>query len=112
MKNRNKQIISFGFVLLLLFAIIPQHVFHLLQEHHHGIEHIDLDCHSTHFEVNHIHCDDITLSLPLFLLGDVIHTYLSFENSFFYLENRFHFVATPIHFMFALKSPPILLHIL
>ena len=86
--------------------MIPQHVFHILQEHHHGIEHIDLDCHNTHFEVNHLHCDDITLSLPLFLLGNTIHACPLCETSFFHLERASHFVATPIHFMFGLKSPP------
>lgn len=93
---------------LLLFAITPKdfiHEFHE-HEHEHEIEHIDLDCHSNHFEIKHSHCPLLKQVLPVYFMGIALFNTV---DAYFYTTYTCcatAFLAYPIRFMFGLKAPP------
>lgn len=91
---------------LLLFAITPKDFIHEFHDHEHEIEHIDLDCHSNHFEIKHSHCPLLKQVLPIHFLGIA---FLKSVDTFFFASYTCcdtTFLALPIRFMFGLKAPP------
>lgn len=92
--------------MLLVFAITPKDIFHEFHDHEHEIEHIDLDCHTTHFETKHNHCPVLNQVAPLFYANaEILFTTFSYALATYEIKNKI-FLKTPTHFMFGLKAPP------
>ncbi len=95
------------FISLLVFAITPKDIFHELHEHEHEIEHVDLDCHSQHFETKHIHCPVLNQIAPIFFIDAVILCSPFVQSLPVFKYQAKVFLKTPTHFMFGLKAPPL-----
>lgn len=101
-----RYIYTWFFLIVLVFTITPKEFFHAFHDHHNEIEHIDLDCHSIHFEKKHKHCSALNIITPSFCVDAYKDVLPYFEHIGCYTFSYQTVLRTPVHFLFNLKAPP------
>jgi hypothetical protein len=91
---------------LMVFAIIPQELFHFFHHHHQEIEHVDLDCHNTHFKIKHNHCNALKEILPPFDITTFVQNKTIVEHHNYYFLSTIKWAKINGHYLFRLKAPP------
>ncbi len=102
--NLQKHIAAF-LLLLFSFTFLPKETIHLLFAHHDN-EDVELNCHITHIETKHEHCDISKFVFSVYSLTEPALFFIKAIPGFNYFEFNHSFFIHITYYMYGLKAPP------